>query len=285
MVDFLGDFREVLTRGEDLPTLPNLVFELHSALDREDVRTSVVAEIIERDPALATRLLRVANSSAFNRGTQIDSVGGAIQMLGLNQVRALSMALAVVNAFSQRRGGLALRSFWQHSAAVAFLARSLAQTIRAGKVAPDQAYLGGLLHDVGLLLMDQFFPDWMQQSLVDSYSNAAPLCASEDKLLGVDHGEIGGFLLGRWSIPPTIVQMVASHHTPAKSPAAYRNACWTVHAAEVVCSGQGHSLSVEGLDTERSLVVVDMLRDAGYDIDSIIEELTESADGMATALV
>ncbi len=285
MADFLGEFREVLARGEDLPTLPNLVFELHAALDQEDVRTNSVAAIIEKDPALATRLLRVANSSAFYRGTEIASVGSAIQMLGLNQVRALSFALAVVSAFSGRRGGLGLRSFWHHSAAVATTARNLALCIRAGKVAPDEAYLGGLLHDVGLLLLDQYFPEWLQQSLANAYTSSEPLYTSEESLLGVDHGEIGGFLLGRWSLPPTIVQMVASHHSPANSPAAHRNGCWMVHAAEVICSGHGLSLSVEGLHVEQSNRMMDALRDHGYDISPMLDELAETSDELANALV
>lgn len=276
MTNFLGEFRDVLARGDDLPTLPTVALELHRVLDNEHVGAFDVARIIERDPALATRLLRLANSAAFNRGSPVGSVSHAVQMIGLKHVGTLCLALSVVNAFSSRRGGLGHRSFWQHCAGVAFVTRDLARHIGYRDVAPEQMYIGGLLHDVGLLLLDQFFPTYLQQSIAEAYSQACPLNVAEEQILGTDHGEVGGLLLGRWSLPEPIVAMVSSHHQPAGGSRQYRDACWIVYCAEMICCQHGPTLSLEGLNAERASFVVTSLT-AQYDVASILDDLNTSA--------
>src|SRR5512147_807202 len=111
--------RDLLARGENLPTLPTVVFQLHRVLDDEHAGAADVAAIIERDPALTARLLRSANSAAFSRsGERIGSISSAVSRLGVNQVRAICIVLAVVKAFSRKAGGLDHQVFWTHSAAV-----------------------------------------------------------------------------------------------------------------------------------------------------------------------
>jgi HD-like signal output (HDOD) protein len=120
---FIEGLQRLLKTGDQLPTLPTVVFQLHAALDDENVTTSQVAAIIERDVALTARLLRAANSAAFARGPgQVTTVSAAIQRLGLSQVRSLCLVLAVVQAFGRGRG-LDHEALWAHSAAVGLVAR------------------------------------------------------------------------------------------------------------------------------------------------------------------
>ena len=212
MANFLAEFRDILEKGDDLPTLPVVVLELQAALDDELVSGGRIASIINRDPALATRLLRLANSAAFNCGTAVGEVNVAIQLLGFRQVRALCIALAVVNVLSNRRDGLIHGSFWQHSAGVALVARELARCLGYSEIPLEHLYMGGLLHDVGLLLLDQHFPKRLEDSLEVARACDEPLWRAESILLGTDHAEIGSLLLGSWSLPPAIVSMVAAHH-------------------------------------------------------------------------
>jgi len=225
-------------------------------------------------------LLRLANSAAFNQGHPVGSVSHAVQLIGLTHVGALCVALAVVNAFSDRRGGLGHRAFWQHCAGVAFVARDLAGHIGYDKVAAEQMYIGGLLHDIGLLLLDQFFPEYLQQSIAEAFTRSCPLNVAEDLVLGADHGEVGGLLLGRWSLPEAIVSMVSSHHEPASGPREYRDACWIVYCAEMICCENGPSLSIEGLNPKRAAYVVKSLT-AEYDVQSILEDMESSSSDFA----
>ena len=283
MANFLGEFRDVLAMGKDLPTLPGVVLELHTALDDELVSQTEISGIINRDPPLATRLLRLANSAAFNCGTPVGDVSSAIQLLGVRQVRLLCVALSVVKVFSNGQGVLEHRSFWRHSAAVARAVRELARRLGYTGTPLAHLYIGGLLHDVGLLLLDQYFPQKLRHSLDMAQDGDEPLWRIESFVLGTDHGELGGLLLGRWMLPESIVSMVADHHHPKESPKKYRDPCWLIYAAEVICSGLGPSIPIERLTQARAESIVGIIRSADYSIDELLDDLDANTE-MSVAL-
>lgn len=283
MANFLGEFREVLAMGKDLPTLPGVVLELHTALDNELVSHAEIAGIINRDPPLAGRLLRLANSASFNCGTPVGDVGSAIQLLGVRQVRLLCVALSVVKVFSCGRGVLEHRSFWRHSAAVARAVRELARRLGYTGTPLGQLYVGGLLHDVGLLLLDQYFPQKLRHSLDMAQDGDEPLWKIESFVLGTDHGELGGLLLGRWMLPESIVSMVAEHHHPKESPKKHLDACWLIYAAEVICGGLGPSIQIERLTQPRAESIVEIIQSASFNIDALLDDLGAQTE-MSAAL-
>ncbi len=244
MSSFLGELRDVLTRGDDLPTLPAVVFELHGVLENENTSQHEVAAVIQRDPALATRLLRLANSATFNRGSPVGSVDQAVQLLGLKQVGALCLALSVVNAFNRGSGRLDYPSFWEHSAGVALAAVRLAASCGYSQIPSEQLYVGGLLHDIGLLMLDQYFGEWLRSCLAHAEAQSVELHVAEADVLGIDHGEIGGLLLASWSLPRPIVAMVTDHHHPDTAPTEHKDACRIIHAGETMCKAKGPSLEV-----------------------------------------
>ncbi len=283
MSSFLGELRDVLTRGDDLPTLPAVVFELHGVLENENTSQHEVTAVIQRDPALATRLLRLANSATFNRGSPVGSVDQAVRLLGLKQVGALCIALSVVNAFNQGSGRLDHASFWEHSAGVALAAVRLAESCGSSQIPPEQLYVGGLLHDIGLLLLDQYFSEWLRSCLAHAGAQSIALHDAEADVLGIDHGEIGGLLLGSWSLPHPIVAMVTHHHHPGVAPAEHKNACCIIHASETMCGAKGPSLDVESHD-EDPTDVLHALDTHDADIDAIFADLTAEASVFAGAV-
>ena len=276
MTGFIDEFRDVLERGRDLPTLPQVVLELHAALDNEMVSHGEIAAIVNQDPPLATRILRLANSAAFNVGTPIGDIGSAMHLLGIRHVRVLCVALSIVNVFSGARGVLNHRSFWGHSTAVALTVRELARCLGYSGVPHEHLYVGGLLHDVGLLLLDQYFPRRLRDSLDIAHGCDEPLWKTETFVLGTDHGEIVGLLLGHWHLPSPIVSMVAAHHHPLESAQEHRDASWLLYAAEIICGGLGPAVEIERLTPERATTLVDIIQSADYDVDGLL-------DGIVTA--
>jgi HD-like signal output (HDOD) protein len=274
---FIEGLQRLLQTSDQLPTLPAVVFQLHAALNDEDVSATQVAAIIERDVALTARLLRAANSAAFSRGgTRVTTVTGAIQRLGLGQVRSLCLVLSVVQAFSGRGRQLDHEALWAHSAAVGLVARALWR--HAGMQqhgSADDLYVVGLLHDVGLLIMDQFFPKEFDAALQGREELDLPLWQHEEDFLGMDHGEVGGLLLGRWGLPSAIVDGVTHHHHPDHAPAASRAFCRIVQAADAVCHDPALGLAVEGPASpppEEALAALGI--DAGR-MPELLEELRE----------
>jgi HD-like signal output (HDOD) protein len=245
----INGMRDLLARGENLPTLPTVVFQLHRVLDDEDAGPTDVARIIERDPALTARLLRAANSAAFARpgGDRIGSVHAAVSWLGVNQVRAVCIVLAVVKAFQSRAGGLDHQEFWIHSAAVGMTARKLWE--RYGDdpaISSEDLYVAGLLHDAGLLVIEQHFPREFDEVLVSRSAANGRLWQVEEDQLGMDHGAVGGLLLGRWSLPAYTAEAVTNHHHPEQAGEQFQRLCQVVQAAETLCIEGGAGLPEEG---------------------------------------
>lgn len=245
----INGMRDLLARGENLPTLPTVVFQLHRVLDDEHAGAGDVAGIIERDPALTARLLRAANSAAFARpgGDRVGSVSAAVSRLGVNQVRAVCIVLAVVKAFSNRSSALDHQEFWIHSAAVGMAARMIWE--RYGNdptISSDDIYVAGLLHDAGLLVVEQHFPREFDEVLKSRATLGTRLWQAEEDYLGMDHGAVGGLLLGRWSLPEFIASAVTNHHHPHQADEQFQLPCRIVQAAETLCIEGGAGLPEEG---------------------------------------
>lgn len=273
---FIPELTEFLQRGENLPTLPEIVLELHAALDDELSSDREIAGIIERDPALASRLLRVANSAFFSVGDRVGGVLAAIQRLGVNRVRSLCIVLEIVKWSSARSRDFDHREFWSHSAAVGLVAQRLGQMpkIRPG-VDPNDLYMAGLLHDVGILVLDQFFPERFQEVLTVGGDFDMPLWKLEAMVLGMDHGEIGGLLLGSWSLPTVITSMVTNHHHPDSAPDQLRMASGIVRAAEALCSANEMGVSVERAIDEDATEMLTGLGLASDDIEALLSDFSE----------
>ncbi len=264
----INGMRELLAKGENLPTLPTVVFHLHRVLDDERAGAADVAAIIERDPSLTARLLRAANSAAFSRpGERIASVHAAVARLGVNQVRAVCIVLAVVKAFKSRQGGLDHQAFWVHSAAVGMIARRLWE--RFGEdpaISGDDVYVAGLLHDAGLLILEQHFPREFLEALAVRSAHGGQLWQAEESHLGMDHGAVGGLLLGRWALPPFLAEAVTNHHHPHQADDHLQGICRVVQAAEVLCTEAGVGLAEEGGPDCSS---ADVLTELGADEETI----------------
>lgn len=249
VTSFIMGLQDLLKSGKQLPTLPVLVFQLHAALDRDNVSAREIVNLIERDPALTARLLRAANSAAFSRGPdRIADIGGAINRLGLNQVRSLCIVLSVVRAFGHEQQGLDHHRFWQHSAAVGLVAERLAHPGQghSGSRGGD-VYVAGLLHDVGLLILDQFFRTEFAEVQEEVTTELQASWRIEESRLGMDHGEIGGLFLGRWGLPPEVIAAVTHHHHPDSAPAEGAQLTRLVWAAEALCTATGLELPQEGV--------------------------------------
>jgi len=248
VLNLVKGLRDLLERGKDLPTLPLVVLQLHSTLDAEHSDLAAVAAIVERDPALTARLLRVANSALYTRGGgRIGSVRTAVAMLGIGQLRAMCLVLAVVKLFQASGQGVDHDEFWRHASAVGLTAKFLAGHLEsAAGLVPDDMYVAGLLHDVGLLVLDQFFPKQLAAVCQAAAEQEQPLWRVEAERLGLDPGEVGALLLGRWGLPQGTVDAVADHHHPDEASEAHRPAARLIRAAEALSSAGPLALSAEG---------------------------------------
>lgn len=196
-----------------LPSLPTVVADLLRAIDDEGNSTDTLAKKLAVDQAMVARLLRVANSSFYGLQRKVISVSDAIVVLGLGNVRNLILTVSVSNSLgaSSTKAGAQSSAFWTHSIATAICAEALAGRMRCN---PESAFAAGLLHDIGQLVLATHYPQ--QREEVRRYRQRLDchIFEAEQKVLGIDHAQIGEFLGKRWNFPLQLCTAIAGHHDP-----------------------------------------------------------------------
>ena len=203
-----------LVRGEvELATLPEVHVRVLKALQAENSSPQELAAIIGRDPGLSAKLLRLVNSPHYGSRTPIDTIGRAVAMVGQKELTSLVLGLAALSAFSDIAPGLwDMRAFWRHAAACGVYAALLSAACPG--TTPDRVFVGGLLHDIGQLVILCKLPAAAGRALLLSRVEGIPLHEAETAVLGFDHTAVSRALLAGWNFPSSLSAMVVGHHEP-----------------------------------------------------------------------
>ncbi|MGZ8252405.1 MAG: HDOD domain-containing protein [Methylophilaceae bacterium] len=196
-----------------LPSFPQVIVKILEALQDDRMDVARLAGLIELDVVLSAKLLAAANSAAYRRDRQILSIREGINSMGWEMVKTLALSAAMhqmLNDFS-RKEKFDLSRFWHHSLYSAVLSKLIAS--RLGKVSEDEAYLAGLLHDVGRLAMRVNFPD-LYRPIYESDEGEASMILQEDRIFGSNHCEIGAWLIQDWQVKSFLQDSIAFHHQP-----------------------------------------------------------------------
>lgn len=201
---------------DGLPPLPATFGRLREALVREEVDLDQVARIVEEDPSLTAKLLQLVNSSLFGLARPVGNMRDATTFLGTTMLRNLALTTETFRVFDEFQfpTGFSLEREQAHGALTAKIARELAE----GRAAKDEAFLAGMLHHIGLLVLATKMPEAFESILLEPSAPGESRIDVERRLLGTTHAEIGGYLLGIWGLPDSIVEAVTYHHRPAALP-------------------------------------------------------------------
>jgi HD-like signal output (HDOD) protein len=177
----------------NLPALPQVLVQLISHCESDDASMASLADLLSRDAALATKVLRVAASPAYRRGPVAANLEQALTAIGIDMVRTLLLTESVYQTFNDfgTARGIDLRLFWAHAITTALAARALAG--RLGYPQVEEAYLAGLLHDIGRLALVTAAPDEYAANF--HVDDDARLCATEERTLEITHPEAGALLI------------------------------------------------------------------------------------------
>jgi len=200
----------------DLVPMPDTFAALQRALADPAVDASKVAHVIQNDPGVAAKVLQVCNSAFFRLPRRVTNVQQAVSYLGLSTVRSITIAAEVFKADPVLPANLDLALLQRHALRIATLAKLLA----AKTSWADDAFLSGLLHDVGLLVLGKLHPQEMQRAL-EAIASGMSLAEAEKTQLGVDHATAGAYLLGLWGLPYEVVATVAQHEVEDARPGGF----------------------------------------------------------------
>ncbi|HZW05272.1 MAG TPA: HDOD domain-containing protein [Candidatus Nitrosotalea sp.] len=203
----------VLSQG--LPTLPTYVLDLNALLSNASVDLKKVGAVIRTDPSLSAQVLRLCNSALFGLRRRVISIEQAAVLLGTERLRTLVLACSIMQFAGKRLTGGQLSSFWQHSFLCALLSERVARQVDYFE--KEQAYLGGLLHDIGVL------PLWIVVLEEEAKNRTMPPpdwpdnVSIEREYFGIDHCKVGRSMAVAWNFMPSFIDVFEHHHHPEKA--------------------------------------------------------------------
>ncbi len=227
--------RVVVSRIQNLPSLPSLYFKLIKELASPDATTDSVGVLIAQDVSLTAKLLQLVNSAFFGISRPVASAQEAVQILGFSTVKALALSIFVFSRFDPHTmPGFPIENLWRHSMATGLLARRIAATEGGDLATIETAFTAGILHDIGKLLLAFGLPHLYRTAADKAASEHIPQFEAELAVIGASHAETGAFLLGLWGLPSSLVEAVAWHHQPRLREPREFSALAAVHIANFV---------------------------------------------------
>ena len=205
---------KIYSKIDEIPTLPVVIPKLLTLMESDKTDAADIADAISRDPALSSKILKVANSAYYGFSKGISSLEKAVPLLGFNMVQSLALSIGVLRSLpsGKKSTHFSQQDLWIHSLAVATVMKELGKRYGKGN---DREYLFiiGLLHDIGKIVLDQYFGELFHRAIEEFHNlGNIELHQAETREIGVDHGEVGAMLLTRWKFPDNICNAIAVHH-------------------------------------------------------------------------
>lgn len=216
----------------DLPSLPHVVTRIMQLVEDPTTSAAQVSQAISNDQALASKVLRLANSAYYGFPYQIATVAHATVILGFRAVKTLVLSAFASAWFDEKGDAIDRGELWKHSVGCAVAARLLAS--RAGWRDAEEAFTAGLLHDIGRVMLDRYAHRPLRQAVELSQSGGMPLREAELSVFGFTHGELGQWVMEQWKLPLTLCVAIGCHHAPQHAPA-HALLVWTVAGADWLC--------------------------------------------------
>ncbi len=227
--------RDLVAGIAKLPSLPTLYQDLVAAMQLPNATADSAGRIIAQDMAMVSKLFQIVNSVYFGLRRTISSPAQAIALLGFDAVKSLVLGVKVFSEFKHDAAlPFSLEGLWTHSLQTAAHARAVAQREDRGPMGVEGAFMAGLLHDVGLLVLVSNCPDRYASVMEAIRRDRVPACEAERSVFQATHADVGGVLLGLWGLNDALVEAVVFHHDPADCVQEGFSALAAVHVANAV---------------------------------------------------
>jgi len=224
---------KLVERIDDLPTIPAIALEVNRLLADQEASTAEICRLIKQDQAMVPRILKLVNSSFFGLRSRVINIERAAVLLGSRTLQNAIMSIAVIDSisFESESKDFKLADFWIHAIEVATLSKYLAQKTRLAQ--PEDAFTAGLLHDLGKIILVQYFPEFFEKVLIEVTENEKSFYNAEKITIGVTHCQMGDILGKKWQLPERLLEVIRYHHEVdlSKGPRSLLN---IVHVADLI---------------------------------------------------
>jgi putative nucleotidyltransferase with HDIG domain len=209
------DLRSIVRKITELPTLPQVVTVILSLIDSPDSSAEDINKVMEKDPALVGKILKLVNSAYYGLPNKVNSVRQAIVILGFSTVKSLAISASVFDMFDAgREATFSREAFWKHSIGCGCISRLVGH--REPGADEETAFVAGLLHDIGKLVLDQYAPQEFDSIINTARSRSSSFFDAEKEVLQeTNHAEIGAWVAEQWKLSPELAEAIRNHHSVA----------------------------------------------------------------------
>jgi len=265
-----------------IATLPEITLRIIRLVEDPNSSAKDLTQVITNDPALGARILKVVNSAFYGLPGQIGSINRAIVLLGLNAVKNIAIAASLAKLF---RGGqisdqFNARELWTHSIAVATATHKLADHVGLGL--PDEAFLAGLIHDLGIMVEIQARRPQFVEALERAKSDNLPLRQAETEVIGASHEQFGAALCSAWKFPQCFSYAAGFHHRPSEVAEANRVLPSLVFVADIIAARAGMGWSGDLETEEIPPAILEQLNLTQQKVEEVVEQLPQAMEEVST---
>jgi putative nucleotidyltransferase with HDIG domain len=209
--------KQIISNIRNLPTPPIVFHQIQKVMADPRASAGQIASILGEDPAMSVKVLKLTNSAFYGLAREVESVKQAVVIVGMEAIKNLVLSASVLDMFKGHDFDQEYQEkFWRHSLAVAFCGRLLARKVRTrATVDPDSAFSGGLLHDIGKMVMCCFLKkEWKDVMAERDKDLQAATFEIEERTVGYDHAQVGAILAEQWKLPHRLSEAITYHHHP-----------------------------------------------------------------------
>jgi len=278
------ELKNITSRLSSFPSLPGAAVKLLALVDDPEINVAAVEHVLRQDPGLTANLLKLANSAYFGIPTRIGSVRQAVLLLGLKRLIQMVIVSCVSALMNKPVNGYDLSpgELWRHSIAVTVAAEGLVKDLNIE--AAEEIFTAALLHDIGKLILGDFVRDDFEK-IEEILAQGISFEAAENRVLGVNHADIGSEILRKWSLPAELVAAVRWHHNPESAGQADRMLD-IVHVANVLCRMIGVGAGRDGLQYRPAEAAIERLGLKTHHLEKVASQtmqwVKEISDVLAT---
>ena len=265
---------KLVNKVKEMPPLPQSIAQILEITKDDKSSSRELAKVFERDPTLAVNILKIANLPAYGFSSRISTISHAVVCLGLETIKSIALTSSTHDMLNKEIPAYSLGEgmLWQHSISCATCAKIIAK--RIGYKDDEEAYIAGLLLDIGKVILSSFAEDEFNQVAERAEKDKVPFNIAEQEILGFDHPQVGGRVIKKWHLPSALVEAVLYHHQPEKA-VEHKTLAYIVHLADALSCMLGIGLGSDGLMylfEENTLDVLGLTKEG---IEPIISELAD----------
>jgi putative nucleotidyltransferase with HDIG domain len=270
--------RKLTIAVDRMPAFPKSVQTILEMTRNINCLPKDLVSVIEKDPVMTVKILRVINSAYYGLPNKITSVGQSVVYLGINTIKNLALSFAAVGILPRfNTTGFDIQRYLLHSISVAIIARLLCEKYARAEADPGDCYIAGLLHDFGKVVFAQFMSGEFMQALAHTIDFGKPLCVTEAEVIGADHAFVGALLAKKWQFAEPLVNCIRDHHNEAAEPNAMMDC---LRMADAICRKCEFGDSGNPWRDEERLLLPKRF---GEDIDTVIAGLGDLQKVVADA--